>query len=266
MSTTPLIIEGHRGFPSRAHENTLDGFRIALEEGISGIEFDIWLTLDRVLVIAHGCNNQGLDKLWDPIKQQYIYVFIPKTTFTQLKQYRIADKKTEVCTLEDVFDAIGYQTSMYLNIEIKPDSDKIVEEAIKLIKKKKVTAKLEFCTFVHRLKPVVKHWCTQLERQDIGFTYNIHYIEEIQDKVLLDAIVADKDNISLDISLVLMESEEVVDFIQKIRTAGGIIKCYNYMSLTDLEGEELFVKLMNMRIDTFILNAPEKLIDFNRKL
>lgn len=44
---------GHRGIAARAPENTLVGFKLAAEEGVSWIEFDIQLTHDQKLVIIH---------------------------------------------------------------------------------------------------------------------------------------------------------------------------------------------------------------------
>jgi glycerophosphoryl diester phosphodiesterase len=48
----PLIL-GHRGSPTRAKENTLDSYRIALETGADGIELDVQCTSDGVLVAHH---------------------------------------------------------------------------------------------------------------------------------------------------------------------------------------------------------------------
>lgn len=265
MIAKTLIVEGHRGYPSKAPENTLESFRIALQEGIHGIEFDIWLTADNVVVVAHGCNEQGLDKVWDPSKKQYKHVFIPKTTYAELSQYRISDKETPICTLEEVLDLVGYQTSMYLNIEIKPDSDKLVEETLKMVKRKDVTAKLEFCTFVHRLRPVLDFWCNELEVNNVGFTYNIQIYEHIEDDELVGSIVTKNDSVSLDISLTLMGNESIRTFIRKIKQGGGVAKCYNYMSLTDLENDDLYRQLIEMELDTFVCNAPERLVEFNRK-
>lgn len=266
MSVQTLRVEGHRGFPSKAPENTLESFKIALAEGIHGIEFDIWLTSDNVIVVAHGCNDHGLEKMWNPEKGQFTHVMIPKTTFSELKKYKISDRKTPICTLEEVFDAVGYQDSMYLNIEIKHNCEKIVEETCRLIKRKGVSAKIEFCTFNHKLRPTVVHWSQELDLGNIAFIYNIHYYENINDKELLKSIIEKGDGVSLDMGIVLDMGEELSGFITGVKSGGGVVKCYNYMSLTDLEGEDLFGKLSDLMIDTFILNAPERLMEFNRKL
>jgi glycerophosphoryl diester phosphodiesterase len=49
----PPIGFAHRGARDRARENTIEAFRIALELGATGLESDVWLTADGVLVLDH---------------------------------------------------------------------------------------------------------------------------------------------------------------------------------------------------------------------
>jgi len=49
---TPLII-AHRGASAHAPENTLAAFRLALEAGVDGIEFDVRLAADGVPMVIH---------------------------------------------------------------------------------------------------------------------------------------------------------------------------------------------------------------------
>ena len=52
MTRVPLNI-GHRGLPSKAPENTIEGALEAYEQGASVIELDVYLTKDNQLVIMH---------------------------------------------------------------------------------------------------------------------------------------------------------------------------------------------------------------------
>jgi glycerophosphoryl diester phosphodiesterase len=47
------IVLGHRGVPKLVQENTLAGFRKALELGIDGVEFDVYRLADGKLVVFH---------------------------------------------------------------------------------------------------------------------------------------------------------------------------------------------------------------------
>lgn len=49
----PPIGFAHRGARLLAPENTLEGFRLALELGAPGLESDVWLTADGVAVLDH---------------------------------------------------------------------------------------------------------------------------------------------------------------------------------------------------------------------
>ena len=76
----PLII-GHRGAKGIAPENSLSGFKKAVELGIDGIELDVHLTKDGKLVVIHGMDLKRLAGLRIPIKQ---------LTFKELKEYDIS--------------------------------------------------------------------------------------------------------------------------------------------------------------------------------
>ena len=52
MSASPLII-GHRGASEHAPENSLAAFRMAIEAGADGVEFDVQLSRDGVPVVIH---------------------------------------------------------------------------------------------------------------------------------------------------------------------------------------------------------------------
>ena len=49
-----IYIEGHRGMNRKFYENTLKSFSQAISSSIDSIEFDVWLTKDKVPVIMHG--------------------------------------------------------------------------------------------------------------------------------------------------------------------------------------------------------------------
>ena len=62
MPGRPLIL-GHRGSPTRARENSLESYRIALDEGADGIELDVQCTGDGVLVAHHDDTLPSGEKL-----------------------------------------------------------------------------------------------------------------------------------------------------------------------------------------------------------
>lgn len=55
----PLII-GHRGVPEEHQENTMAGFKRAIELGLDGVELDVFLTKDKKLVVFHDIDTERL--------------------------------------------------------------------------------------------------------------------------------------------------------------------------------------------------------------
>ena len=60
-----IVVEGHRGFCAKYPENTMISFKAAIELGVDAIEFDIWLTKEKIPVVIHDGNAYrtcGVDK------------------------------------------------------------------------------------------------------------------------------------------------------------------------------------------------------------
>ncbi|MCL1598543.1 MAG: glycerophosphodiester phosphodiesterase, partial [Actinomycetia bacterium] len=57
MNRTPLtptpLVYAHRGDRSRAPDNTLEAYGLAVEAGADGIELDVRRTADGVLIMSH---------------------------------------------------------------------------------------------------------------------------------------------------------------------------------------------------------------------
>ena len=51
--TLPLGLQGHRGARGLFPENTIEGFQAALTLGVTGIELDVGMTADGVVVVSH---------------------------------------------------------------------------------------------------------------------------------------------------------------------------------------------------------------------
>ena len=58
-----VLVEGHRGYCAKYPENTLISFEAALDLGVDAIEFDVWLTADKVPVLMHDENTMRTCKV-----------------------------------------------------------------------------------------------------------------------------------------------------------------------------------------------------------
>ena len=112
---------GHRGAKGHAAENTLASFGKALDMGVNGIELDVHLSSDNVIVVIHDAtidrttNGKG---------------FVNALSLQELKKLRI-ENELQIPTLSEVFDFIAQKC--FINVELK--SDGTAKPVVELIRK-----------------------------------------------------------------------------------------------------------------------------------
>jgi glycerophosphoryl diester phosphodiesterase len=95
----PPIGFAHRGARAHAPENTLDAFQLALRLGATGLESDVWLTADGVVVLDHdGVVRRGV-------------------TRRRIASLPRAQLPPHIPTLEDLYGCCG--TDFQLSLDVK---------------------------------------------------------------------------------------------------------------------------------------------------
>lgn len=102
-----MFIYAHRGASATHPENTVEAFRGALEEGADGIETDLRLTRDGVIVLAHDKAVKGVDGVRRVVGEE---------TLETLKRAGPPGERG-VPTLEDLVRVAGGKVA--INLEIK---------------------------------------------------------------------------------------------------------------------------------------------------
>ena len=107
-------IFAHRGASGYAPENTLEAFRLAMEQGADGIELDVHLTKDGEVVVIH---DETLDRTSNGQGKVRDY------TLEELKKFSFHNhiekyKGVQIPTLKEVLDLVK-NSSMKVNIELK---------------------------------------------------------------------------------------------------------------------------------------------------
>lgn len=102
----PLLCFGHRGARGHAPENTLAGFRTALDLGVDGVELDVHLVDDRLIVI----HDDTLDRTTNGKGS------IHDAGFDSLRDLDAGDGE-KIPVLEEVFDLLAGR--LVMNIELK---------------------------------------------------------------------------------------------------------------------------------------------------
>ncbi|GAB3658008.1 glycerophosphodiester phosphodiesterase [Actinocorallia lasiicapitis] len=146
-------MQGHRGARGLRPENTLPAFTHALELGVDGVELDVGLTSDGVVVVHHDQTLSALTTVdrapLTPDDPQFPYVGWPlrklslaqiKTVDSGVRRFEPADPfsltqlplpGTPVATLAEVCSLVGSVPAVKLAVELKTDpswSDRDVRE------------------------------------------------------------------------------------------------------------------------------------------
>lgn len=125
MKKKPLIL-AHRGANRYAPQNTIPAFEKAVSLGADGVEFDVQMTRDGVLVV---CHNFTVDATSDGTG------FISEMEFSELRELDFGSwfspefAGTRIPTLEEVLDVV--KDMKLINIEIKRPSIPLRKEVVR---------------------------------------------------------------------------------------------------------------------------------------
>ena len=130
-----IFIEGHRGACELYPENTLLSFEKAIDMGVDAIEFDIWLSKDKVPVLMHDIN---------PYRTCGVLGHLRDMTLTEIKKLdpcfkdKFGNKfqgQVEVPTLEELLKLIKTKKPDFkLGVEIKEYTEETVDISVALLK------------------------------------------------------------------------------------------------------------------------------------
>ncbi|MCS6920208.1 MAG: hypothetical protein NZM28_10585 [Fimbriimonadales bacterium] len=131
----PLIF-AHRGASVQAPENTLSAFRLALEMGADGIEFDITPSADGVPMVIH---DPDIDRTTNGAGE------VRQLSAAEIQKYDAGVKfgsqfaGERVPTLREVFEAFGNRTRYNIDMKTFYDADRpIVRTVLALIEEYKL--------------------------------------------------------------------------------------------------------------------------------
>jgi len=132
-----IIVEGHRGYCAKYPENTMVSYEAAIETGIDAMEFDVWLTSDKVPVLIHDENTYrtcGVEK------------HVREMTFAEVKELEAActdkfgnkfvGKGVTIPSLEELLKYCKENCpDLRLGLEIKEYTEETVDITVELLKK-----------------------------------------------------------------------------------------------------------------------------------
>ncbi len=185
---TPEII-GHRGIPSKAQENTLAGAILALKEGATMVECDVYLLKDGKIVVMHdGTIDRTTDGTGNTADQT-------ASSLSGVKVDSLAGVDPEpVPMLEDLLKAFK-ESGDVLVIELKSSDTALCKPVVDLIKKYEMEKQTVIIAFGQAMIKAIRN-------ADPGISVNF----------LTSNITADED-------LSLAVSAQVLDIVTRLNTA-----------------------------------------------
>ncbi|KRL05707.1 glycerophosphodiester phosphodiesterase family protein [Liquorilactobacillus oeni] len=137
--TAKTLIFGHRGYPAKFPENSLEGFKYASNHHIDGLEFDVHLTKDSIPVVIH---DETIDRTTDGKGE------IRNYTFAQLRQFHLENSET-IPSLKELLETVA-DSSIQLNLELKTDQityENIEKIVLNMVQQCQLTHPVIFSSF-----------------------------------------------------------------------------------------------------------------------
>jgi glycerophosphoryl diester phosphodiesterase len=127
------VIFAHRGSCTRAPENTLSSFKLALEEGADGIELDAKLTRDGEVVVIHDPTTDRTTGFSGTVNQ------LDLKEIKDLEAGSLFNTKflgEQIPTLDEVFEAMDGK--LLINVELTnyySPRDALVEKVVEIVRR-----------------------------------------------------------------------------------------------------------------------------------
>ena len=130
-----IIVEGHRGFCALYPENTLLSFQKAIELGVDAVEFDVWLSKDKVPVLMHD-ENAWRTCGTDANLRELTLAQIQKLDPCSPKKFGDAFRgQVQVPTLRELLELIKkIRPDLKLGVEIKEYTEETVDITVSTLR------------------------------------------------------------------------------------------------------------------------------------
>ena len=111
---------GHRGARFEAPENTLAGFRHAIELGLSAVEFDVRVTRDNELVVIH---DATVDRTTDGTGEVSSFSLAELRELDARAEFSDWPEVCQIPTLSEVLDVVDGLPTVLIEIKQRVDHD-----------------------------------------------------------------------------------------------------------------------------------------------
>jgi len=164
MDLQTILVEGHRG-GRLDFENTLGAFRQAISNQLKSIEFDVWLTKDKIPIVIHGSENGEIEYEWEAVGIKKDSK-INDLELEQIKSIVLPNNET-IPTFEELLEVCA--NKIRLNIELKDKNIELCQLVLDMLYEKEVTPEMAwFTSFDHNMLKEIKRLDPSFE---VGYLY-----------------------------------------------------------------------------------------------
>jgi glycerophosphoryl diester phosphodiesterase len=146
-----MLVIGHRGFPSRAPENTLASFEAALDLGVDGLELDVHLSRDGHLVVIH---DQNLARTTDGQGLVHEHTLAELKALDAGRWYGPDFAGERIPSFEEVLDLVGRRVP--LQVEIKGATEGVTEATLAALDARGLLGTVMITSFQLQRLPLVR--------------------------------------------------------------------------------------------------------------
>jgi len=237
----------HRGESMDAPENTLAAFKLSLERKTDGMECDVHLTKDRVVVTSHDYNTARMGDLVKTIDQ---------STFAELADVNVSGSKISfpkerIPTFASTLQFLGKDREYY--VELKPGCPALVPAVQKILKESGIPSKQiviisfdkELISLSKKSMPEIRAlWLTGFSRENGKLYPDADELISILKELHADGVDA-------------LCDENVIDqeYVRKVRSAGFIFAVWT----VDHPGQAR--RFIEMGVDSITSNCAAALRD-----
>ena len=163
-----MIVEGHRGYCAAYPENTMISYEAAMDLGVDAMEFDVWLTRDKVPVLMHDCECSrtcGVKGVLRDMTLREVKELEP--AYREKFGDKFAGQGLKVPTLEELLAlCAGKRPDLILGVEIKEYTEETVDLTVSLLKKYGFFDNCYFYAFNGR---IIKYIKTRYQGRTMGY-------------------------------------------------------------------------------------------------
>lgn len=163
-----IIVEGHRGYCAKYPENTMLSFEAAMDLGVDAIEFDVWLTSDKIPVLIHDGNclrTCGVDAHVRDLTLEEVKKLSPIYEAKFGDQFKGCGIK--IPTLEELLKkCVEKRPDILLGVEIKEYTKETVDKTMELLKQYGL---FEHCFFYAFHADTIRYIKTKYNGRTMGY-------------------------------------------------------------------------------------------------